>query len=104
MVVRLEGKVDGKDVIFSWKEGDVWEATVPFDEDGTYIVELTAYDEFGNVGFTTKVLVTFHLENMHISIQPFPWKAELLKNTYGTQAYLSKYYARLFVHECGVTE
>lgn len=45
MVARLEGKVDGRDVAFVRKHGDVWEAIVPADLDGTYIVELTAWDE-----------------------------------------------------------
>lgn len=45
MVARLEGKVDGRDVLFTKGDGDVWETTVPVDIDGTYIVELRAWDE-----------------------------------------------------------
>lgn len=51
MVVRVEGKVDGKDVIFIKQEGDEWETIIPTDVDGTYIVEVTAYDDAGNIGF-----------------------------------------------------
>ena len=95
MVVRLEGKVDGHDVIFSKKEGDLWETTVPFDVDGTYIVELTAYDEFGNIGHITKVLITFHLENQCIQIEPFPWNGILEESKIKTEIYASNYCAVL---------
>ena len=48
MVVRLTGTVNGDDVIFRRMEGDEWEATVPASLNGTYILDMTAYDEAGN--------------------------------------------------------
>lgn len=95
MVVCIEGKVDGNDVIFSKKEGDLWEAIVPFNVDGTYIMELTAYDEFGNTGHITKVLITFHPENQCIKIDPFPWKGLLEEPKIKTEVYASNYCATL---------
>lgn len=95
MVVRLEGKVDGKDIIFKNSGGDLWEATVPFDIDGTYVCELSAFDEAGNKGFTTKVLITFHPENQNICIEPFPWKAELKKTNIISDISFGKYTAVL---------
>ena len=40
MVVKVSGKIDGKEVIFERDEGDRWNATVPYDLDGMYVVEL----------------------------------------------------------------
>lgn len=82
MVVRVEGKVDGKNVIFLKSQGDVWETTVPRDIDGTYIVEVTAYDDAGNIGFVTKVLLTISIDDMCIRIEPFPWESELLSDDF----------------------
>lgn len=78
MVVRVEGKVDGKDVIFIKQEGDEWETIIPPDVDGTYIVEVTAYDDAGNIGFITKVLLTVSIDDMCIKLEPLPWESELL--------------------------
>lgn len=95
MVVRLEGKIDGRDVIFRNVEGDLWETTVPFDIDGTYVCELSAYDEAGNEGFTTKILITFHPENQSICIEPFPWKSQLQKSDIISDISLGNYIADL---------
>ena len=49
MVTKVIGKVDGKEVVFEHAEGDLWNITVPLDLDGIYVVEVTAYDDAGNV-------------------------------------------------------
>ena len=36
MVVKVSGKIDGKEVIFERAEGDRWNVTVPYDLDGMY--------------------------------------------------------------------
>ena len=33
MVVKVSGKIDGKEVIFERAEGDRWNVTVPYDLD-----------------------------------------------------------------------
>lgn len=95
MVVRLEGKVDGKDVIFSRVSEELWETTIPLDVDGMYIVELTAYDEYGNFSYVTKILLTFHPENRCVKIELFPWKTFLEKSELENQVYFSNFYAVL---------
>ncbi len=95
MVVRLEGKVDGKDVIFSKVSEELWETTIPPDVDGMYIVELTAYDEYGNFSYATKILLTFHPENQCIQIEPFPWNGILEESKIKTEIYASNYCAVL---------
>ena len=91
MVARLEGKVDGKDVLFTKSDGDVWETTVPVDIDGTYIVELTAWDEAGNYCFMTRWLLTFDPSRLCVHLIPCPYWAEVLP---------SPFYAELLLPIC----
>ncbi len=46
---KVIGKVDGREVIYERSTGDKWTVTVPLDLDGMYVVEVTAYDEAGNI-------------------------------------------------------
>ena len=54
MVVKVSGKIDGKEVIFERAEGDRWNATVPYDLDGMYVVELTAENDAGNIALPSE--------------------------------------------------
>lgn len=95
MVVRLEGKIDNQTVIFRHKQGDEWEALIPSNMSGIYIVELTAYDEAGNKGYALKYLVTVDIGQLSIKIEPFQWEAFLCKTAYGVQAVIGQYVADL---------
>ena len=70
MVVRLEGKVNGHDVIFSRREGDTWEGVFPFQEKCEVIIELTAYDEAGNFCYKTCYLLAFDPNSLYIKLVP----------------------------------
>ena len=61
MVVRLVGKVNSEPVIFEWKSGDRWEAIVPKIPSGVYVVELSAYDEAGNMAYLSRFLLGIDL-------------------------------------------
>ena len=56
MVVRAYGSANGSKIILTREEGDRWEAVVPFDKDGEYVVEFFAEDEAGNVGYMCTIL------------------------------------------------
>lgn len=56
MVTRAYGTANGATIIFSNVGGDKWEATVPFNEDGEWVVEIWAENEAGNVGYMCTVL------------------------------------------------
>lgn len=72
MVVKLEGKVDGKAIIFEREiGGDVWSATIPPQSSGIYIVELTATDDAGNVAYCAKYIVTIDISALTVRIEPF---------------------------------
>lgn len=47
MVTRVYGLANGTEVIFSHAEGNAWEITVPWTDDGKYTAEIFAEDEAG---------------------------------------------------------
>lgn len=91
MVVRLEGKVQGQDVIFNRLQGDVWETTIPPSLNGAYIVELTAYDDAGNMAYTARYILTVDLTSIH---------AKVKINRIEARARLSRFYAKVRCCTC----
>lgn len=85
MVVRLEGKVQGKRVIFNRVQGDEWETIIPPSLNGVYIVELAAYDDFGNMSFMAKYILTVDLSCMTVKLAPFPWKSKASMSNFETR-------------------
>lgn len=95
MVVRLEGKVQGQDIIFKHVQGDDWEAVIPKNLTGIYIIELTAYDDNGNTAFTTRYILTVDLDALCIHLRPYPFWAEILLDNFCANILPGNYYARL---------
>lgn len=100
MVVRLEGKVYGHDVIFNRVSGDDWETIVPASLNGVYIVELKAYDDAGNMAYTARYILTIDLTSIHakVRINRIVTKARLSR--YCSKARLSQYYAKVRCCAC----
>ena len=95
MVVRLVGKVEGQDIIFNHVQGDDWEAVIPKNLTGIYIIELTAYDDNGNTAFTTRYILTVDLDALCVRLEPYPFWADILPDRFCTNILPGKYYARL---------
>lgn len=95
MVVRLEGKVQGQDIIFKHVKGGDWEAVIPKNLTGIYIIELTAYDDNGNTAFTTRYILTVDLDALCIHLEPYPFWADILPDTFCANILPGNYYARL---------
>ncbi len=72
MVVKLVGEIDGQEIVFEHKEGDMWTTTIPKIKSGMYIISLSAYDDAGNVGFATKYIVTIDTTMLKVSLEPYP--------------------------------
>lgn len=69
MIVSLVGRADNHTLVFTKSEGEQWEATVPTDfSDGTYIVELWATDDYGNVAYYTAILYIFDGRTTYLEI------------------------------------
>lgn len=59
MVREVYGQCDGYQIIFRRRDdSDLWDAIVPFDRDGQYVVALYAVDYAGNESFYANVLFT----------------------------------------------
>ena len=95
MVVRLEGKVQGQDVIFNRVQGDEWETVIPPSLNGVYIVELTAYDDFGNTSFMAKYILTVDLSCMTVKLEPFPWESEISMNNFDINCRIGDFSSRI---------
>lgn len=78
MVVRLEGKVQGQDVIFEHVQGDDWEAVIPPTLNGIYIVSLTAWDDAGNAAYTARYIITIDMDALYVCLEPYPFWADVL--------------------------
>lgn len=70
MVARLEGVINGKEIIFSRRSGDVWECTFPSSDACEVTVELRAYDEAGNFCYTAKYMLLFDPESLELRLLP----------------------------------
>lgn len=69
MVIKVWGKADRFDIIFSNLGNDKWAATVPADlEDGQYIVELYCEDDSGSRAYWTGILYLSNGENATVRI------------------------------------
>lgn len=82
MIVKVSGKVDGKDVIFDRAEGDQWKVTVPFDLDGMYVIEVTAEDDSGNIVYCTKMLLIVDPATLCVKLVPADYKVEAVPEDY----------------------
>lgn len=77
-VVKVSGKIDGKEVIFERDEGDRWNATVPYDLDGMYVVELTAENDAGNIAYCTKMLLIVDPATLCVRLVPLDYMVEIV--------------------------
>ena len=77
MITRLQGRVNGSDIVFSCKGGDVWECTVPAPESLEAVVELCAFDEAGNYCYTAKYCLLFDPESLEMKLFPVDFWLDL---------------------------
>lgn len=85
MVEKVIGKVDSNDVIFKDMGMGRWTVIVPYDQDGEYIVEVTAIDDAGNTANTTRYLLIVNVDRMTCRLIPLPYVSVLLPRSYDTQ-------------------
>ncbi|MEG1479376.1 MAG: PF13754 domain-containing protein [Clostridiales bacterium] len=87
MVTQLIGKADGKDIIFNLidEAKGLWETAVPLDLDGTYVVDLTAWDDAGNSSYCATVLFAVDPEKLHISLKVLKYRLGGVEHGYDLQ-------------------
>lgn len=84
MIVKVSGKIDGKEVIFERSEGDQWNVAVPYDLDGMYVVELTAENDAGNIAYCTKMLLIVDPATLCVRLVPLDYMVEVVSEEYET--------------------
>ena len=82
MIVKVSGKIDGKEVIFEKADGDQWSVMVPYDLDGMYVVELTAETEAGNIAYCTKMLLIVDPATLCVKLVPLDYMVEVISEDY----------------------
>ena len=79
MVVKVWGKADSFELVFSHLGDDVWNAIVPPDlEDGQYVVELYCEDDMGMRAYWTGILYLNNGEQVHVRIVADKFKVWLV--------------------------
>ena len=103
MVTKVIGKVDGQEVIYERAEGDLWNVTVPLDLDGMYVIEVTAYDEAGNITFCTKMLLIVDPETLCVRLHPYDYMVDIIQDGYGVSLIPDQYRVDTLTDEYKVT-
>lgn len=111
MVVKVYGKCDGVDIIFTPSTGNKWVCEVPADySDGTYVVELWAVSDTGGIGYYTGILYMYDSrfakleiikDGFQFTFNPDPMRVSVAKR-YNTKLRVRtehdvKYSTRLFL-------
>lgn len=78
MIVKVSGKVDGRNVIFDRAEGDQWKVRVPFDLDGMYVIKVTAEDDSGNIAYCTKMLLIVDPATLCVKLIPAEYTVKVI--------------------------
>ncbi len=69
MVKALFGKCNGAEVIFSQNEQGRWTTAVPASGGRTYIIEMWAEDEAGNIGYFATIESVFNPESLRMEFK-----------------------------------
>lgn len=103
MVTKVIGKVDGQEVVYERSDGDKWTVTVPCDLDGMYVIEVTAYDEAGNIAYCTKMLLIVDPETLCVRLQPYDYMVDIIQDGYGVSLIPDQYRVDTLTDEYKVT-
>ncbi len=103
MVVRLIGTINGDEVIFR-RQGDVWETSVPSSLDGTYVVDMTAYDEAGNTAYWAKYILTIDLASLCVSLKLHPYQSDVIGTGYTAELCSSAYQVSVIDELCAAID
>lgn len=69
MVKALFGKCNGAEVIFTQSGRGAWTTAVPASEDKTYIIEVWAEDEAGNIGYFATIETIFNPQTLRMEFR-----------------------------------
>jgi hypothetical protein len=100
MTVKLTGSVNGENIILTYdSQGDRWISIIPPSLNGIFVVDLTAWDEAGNMTYCTKYIITIDLDALCIHLEPYPYYSELLDRDYGSEIIIDRYHMELIAFD-----
>ena len=97
-VQRVYGKCDGYDIVFYRnEETGRWDAAVPFDRDGEYVVEIRAVDEVGNESYYATLLFIVDTTKLCVKVKVLKVSAQARSDGLiaCTKVRMTKYKARV---------
>ena len=100
MVVKLVGTVNGDEVIFQRTQGDMWEVSVPASLNGTYVLDMMAYDEAGTATYWARYIITVDLAALRVTLRVCPYRTALVES-YHANLRPTHYRAVLLDGGCG---
>lgn len=68
--MRLIGNIDGIEVRFDFYPPNIFKAEIPKQLDGTYILQLHAIDEAGNITNYSDIFVRIDFKQLNIEVLP----------------------------------
>lgn len=87
----IVGKVDGAEIIFRKDSNGSWNATVPRDLDGEYIVEVKAYDEAGNQAYSASMLFIVDPATLQVNMIPLNFAYRFLDEKFNEKMIVSEF-------------
>ncbi len=82
MVTRVFGVANGQPILFTPAKDRTWNATVPWTEDGEYVIEVYAEDGAGNTGYLCSMLFAISGHELQGYIVPNGYTVENKSNRY----------------------
>lgn len=68
MIVRVYGRANGAEIIFTRKEGDLWQTEVPANLEGEYIVDLWAENDAGRTSYVCRALFAISGHKLKVTV------------------------------------
>lgn len=96
MVTRVSGKANGTEITFERKRGNRWEAIVPSNLEGEYIVELYAENDAGNRTYVCTALFAITGHALQGYVVPRGYTIETGIQDYTGFPTVSEFLCRLF--------
>lgn len=95
MITKVSGRANGAEITFEWRGGDMWEATVPSNLEGEYVVELYAENDAGGLAYMCTALFAITGHELQGHIVPRGYTIEAGMQDYTGYPSISEFFAAL---------
>lgn len=95
MVTLVWGVANGVQISFSYLEGDVWTADVPWTDDGEYAMELWGEDDAGNRSYLCRTVWVISGHEIAAYVIPEGYAGSLDRADYSALPELGEYLAAM---------